>query len=168
MVVEVWCRSMISLKREGWLALFLFNLFKVYHFYILKLFQTAINCLVFGSHQPPAPIQNLKNLIFFGQKISFNNCRNAVIKTDTFFSMQPFRTVHFPIQHLTNFLLYVRCSQAFIQALLSTAVFPQRFSFFSVCLAQWFRGLAPWQALKGKCLKFRSADSQKMHFYACL
>ena len=33
---------------------------------------------------------------------------------------------------------------AFIQALLSTAAFPQRFSFFSVCLAQWLHGVAPW------------------------
>ena len=34
--------------------------------------------------------------------------------------------------------------QAFIQALLSTAVFPQRFSFFSICLAPWLHGVAPW------------------------
>ena len=35
--------------------------------------------------------------------------------------------------------------QPFIQALLFTAVFPQRFSFFSVCLAQWLcRVVAPW------------------------
>ena len=34
--------------------------------------------------------------------------------------------------------------QAFIQALLSTAVFPQRFGFFSICLAQWLHGVAPW------------------------
>ena len=34
--------------------------------------------------------------------------------------------------------------QAFIQAFLSTAVFPQRFSFFTVCLVQWLRSLAPW------------------------
>ena len=34
--------------------------------------------------------------------------------------------------------------QAFIQALLSKVIFPQRFSFFSVCLAQWLRGVTPW------------------------
>ena len=33
--------------------------------------------------------------------------------------------------------------QAFIQALLSTAVFPQRFSFFTVCLVQWLHLVAP-------------------------
>ena len=43
-------------------------------------------------------------------------------------------------------------------------LFPQRFSLFSVCLAQWFRGVAPWQTPKEKCLKFRSADLWKMHF----
>ena len=35
-------------------------------------------------------------------------------------------------------------SQAFIQAFLSTAIFPQRFSFFTVCLVQWLNGVAPW------------------------
>ena len=34
--------------------------------------------------------------------------------------------------------------QAFLQALFSTAIFPQRFSFFSICLAQWLHGVAPW------------------------
>ena len=34
-------------------------------------------------------------------------------------------------------------TQAFIQALLSTAVFPQRFRFFTVCLVQWLSGVAP-------------------------
>ena len=32
--------------------------------------------------------------------------------------------------------------QAFIQPLLSTAVFPQRFGFFTVCLVQWLRKVA--------------------------
>ena len=36
------------------------------------------------------------------------------------------------------------CIQAFIQALSSTAVFPQRFSFFSLCLFQWLDGVEPW------------------------
>ena len=35
-------------------------------------------------------------------------------------------------------------NQAFIQALLSTAIFPQRFSFFTVFLVQWLRVVAPW------------------------
>ena len=35
-------------------------------------------------------------------------------------------------------------TQAFIQVLLSTPVFPPRFSFFTVCLVQWFRVVAPW------------------------
>ena len=46
--------------------------------------------------------------------------------------------------------------QAFIQALLSTTIFPQRLSFFRVCLAQWHHGKGKC-CLKGKCLRFRSA-----------
>ena len=34
--------------------------------------------------------------------------------------------------------------QAFIQALFSVAVLPKRFSFLTVCLVQWLRGMAPW------------------------
>ena len=34
--------------------------------------------------------------------------------------------------------------EAFIQALLSTAIFSQRFSFFTVCLVQWLRGVTLW------------------------
>ena len=56
--------------------------------------------------------------------------------------------------------------QAFIQALFSTALFPQRFSFFTVCLVQWHHG--PWGGpmvdTKENVLKFRSADRCKMHF----
>ena len=40
-------------------------------------------------------------------------------------------------------------TQAFIQAPLSTAVFPQGFSFFTVYLVHWLRGLAPWWTPKG-------------------
>ena len=54
--------------------------------------------------------------------------------------------------------------QAFIKALLSTPASPQRFSFFTVCLVQWFRGVAPWQMSKEKIFKFRSTDCWKMHF----
>ena len=39
------------------------------------------------------------------------------------------------------YLLYI--IQAFIQALLSTAVFLQRFSFFTICLVQWLREVTP-------------------------
>ena len=46
------------------------------------------------------------------------------------------------------------CSQAFTQALLLAAVFPQRFS--------------SWWALKGKFLKFRSPSCWKMHFWHSL
>ena len=51
-----------------------------------------------------------------------------------------------PIQHIIRHLkLAVHMKkQAFIQALLSTAAFPQRFGFFTVCLVQWLRGVAPW------------------------
>ena len=63
-----------------------------------------------------------------------------------------------------TFFLLSSCVQAFIQALLSTAIFLRRFSFFTACLAQWLRGLAPWQTPKGKCFKFRSSDHWKMYF----
>ena len=52
--------------------------------------------------------------------------------------------------------------QAFIQALLSTAVFPQGFSFFTVCLVHYLHEVPPWWAQKtfwnlglqfaGKCI----------------
>ena len=86
--------------------------------------------------------------------------------------------------------------QAFIQALLSTAVFPQRLSFFPTYLVQWLRGVTPWWTTKGdfwnlglqitvKCiflgfffLKFRvllgvlkKSCARKIHttfLYACL
>ena len=66
----------------------------------------------------------------------------------------------------TVYILTLYCStQAFIQAPLSTAVFPQRFSFFTVCLGQWLRGLAPWWKPKGTLFKFKSVDCYKMHFF---
>ena len=39
-------------------------------------------------------------------------------------------------------------NQAFIQAHLSTAVFPQRFSFFTVCLVTYIREVPPWWVSK--------------------
>ena len=53
--------------------------------------------------------------------------------------------------------------QNFIQALLSSAVFHQIFSFLTICLVQWFCGAATWSTTKGKFLKSRSADCYKMH-----
>ena len=64
----------------------------------------------------------------------------------------------------TTFLLWSSCVQAFIQALLSTAVFLQRFSFFTAYLAHWLCGVALWQTSKEKFLKFWSSDCWKMHF----
>ena len=55
-------------------------------------------------------------------------------------------------------------NQALIQAPLSTAVFPQRFSFFTVYLVQWLRGLAPWWRPKESLSKFNSVDYCKKHF----
>ena len=43
--------------------------------------------------------------------------------------------------------------QAFIQTLLSTAVFPQRFGFYTVYLVQWLRGVTSRQSPKGKILE---------------
>ena len=55
-------------------------------------------------------------------------------------------------------------TQAFMQAPLSTAVFPQRFSFFTVYLVQWLRGLPPWWRPKRSLFEFKSVDRCKMHF----
>ena len=41
-------------------------------------------------------------------------------------------------------------NQAFIQVLLPTTVFPQRFGFLSVCLAQWLREGSPMVDTEGK------------------
>ena len=48
--------------------------------------------------------------------------------------------------------------QVFIEALLSTAVFHQRFSFFTVCLVKYLHEVLPWWAPKRKSLKFRYPD----------
>ena len=58
-----------------------------------------------------------------------------------------------------------RCVHAFTEALLPTVVFPKRFSFFTVCLVQWLRGVTSLKTPKGKCFNFRSADHWKMHFF---
>ena len=50
-------------------------------------------------------------------------------------------------------------SQAFIQALLPIAVFPQRFSFFTVCLVYYLREVSP---MKG--IELMSLDHRKIHF----
>ena len=55
--------------------------------------------------------------------------------------------------------------QAFIQTLLSTAVFPQRFGFYTVCLVQWLRGVTSRQSPKGKFLKFRLYRSLENAFF---
>ena len=66
----------------------------------------------------------------------------------------------------TVYILTLYCNtQAFIEAPLSTAVFPQRFSFFTVCLVQWLRWLALWWRPKGSLFKFKSVDCYKMHFF---
>ena len=47
---------------------------------------------------------------------------------------------------------------------LSTVVSPQRFSFFTVYLVQWLRGLAPWWRPRESFFKFKPVDCCKMHF----
>ena len=54
--------------------------------------------------------------------------------------------------------------QAFIQALLSAAVSPQRFSFFTVCLVNCLHEVSPRWTAKENNLKLRSPDCRKMHF----
>ena len=51
-----------------------------------------------------------------------------------------------------------------MQAPLCTAIFPYRFSFFTVYLVQWLRGLAPWWRPKESLFEFKSVDCCKMHF----
>ena len=46
--------------------------------------------------------------------------------------------------------------QFFIQALLSKAVFCQRFSFFTAYLVNYLHKVLPWWKPKGRFLKFRS------------
>ena len=64
--------------------------------------------------------------------------------------------------YLCIYRMFVKFSlkpQAFIQALLSTAIFPQRFIFFTVYLVQWSYGVDPeWT------LKRRSAVLCKIYF----
>ena len=65
----------------------------------------------------------------------------------------------------TVYILALYCNtQAFMQAPLPTAVFPQKLSFFTVYLVQWLRGLAPWWRLKGSLFEFKFVDRCKMHF----
>ena len=45
-------------------------------------------------------------------------------------------------------------NQAFIKALLSTAVFPQRFSFFNACSAQWL-WVSPMEDTEGKMFEIQ-------------
>ena len=52
----------------------------------------------------------------------------------------------------------------FYPSTFSTAVFLQRFSFLTVFLVQWLRGLASCKTPKETFLKFRSADRWKMYF----
>ena len=54
--------------------------------------------------------------------------------------------------------------QSFIQALLSKAVFSQRFSFFTVCLVKYLCEVLPWLVSKRTFLNFGSSDYWKLHF----
>ena len=54
--------------------------------------------------------------------------------------------------------------QAFIQALLSTVAFRQRFSFFTACLVNYLDEVLPWWATKEKFLKFSSPYCWEIHF----
>ena len=54
--------------------------------------------------------------------------------------------------------------QAFIQALLSRAISPKRFNFFTVSFVNYLREVLPWWAPNRKFLKFRYPYCCKMHF----
>ena len=70
-------------------------------------------------------------------------------------SINVFTFGEFNIHH-KEWLIYFgrtdRPGQAFIQTLLSAAVFHQTCSFSTICLVQWLCGVAPWWTLKGKVL----------------
>ena len=49
------------------------------------------------------------------------------------------------INDVSRYIMHIyNIHQAFIEALLSTAVFPQRFSFFAVCLVHYLLEVPPW------------------------
>ena len=60
--------------------------------------------------------------------------------------------------------IYIYTS-GFIQALLPTAVFPQRFNFLTVRLVHCLHEVSPGWTAKEKKLKFRSPDCWKMLFW---
>ena len=71
---------------------------------------------------------------------------------------------HIYCQSQINYQLKPRAPlQAFIPALLSIAVFPQRFSFFTVCLVHYLHGGIVGTTIN--VLKFRSPVCWKMHFH---
>ena len=82
--------------------------------------------------------------------------------------------------YLCIYRMFVKFSlkpQAFIQALLSTAIFPQRFIFFTVYLVQWSYGVDPEWTLKRRLLEFSTFIQSllstpvfppKIHFLYCL
>ena len=64
---------------------------------------------------------------------------------------------------LPNFL-YDLIVTGFRPSTFVTALFYQRFCFFTVFLAQWLCGVSPWWALKGKILNFSSQIAEKFIF----
>ena len=64
---------------------------------------------------------------------------------------------------LPNFL-YDLIVTGFHPSTFVTALFPLRFCFFTVFLAQWLCGVAPWWAMKGKILNFSSQIAEKIIF----
>ena len=65
-------------------------------------------------------------------------------------TLRAISTIHVYINRINKRLVFEIKDQAFIQAFLSIAIFPHRFSFFTVCLVQWLLGMAPWWTMKGK------------------
>ena len=74
----------------------------------------------------------------------FFNCLNSKKKNEGARKrndeLRPYVSAEYARLKLCNLLLH---SQAFIQALLPVAVFPQRFSFFTVCLVYCLREVPP-------------------------
>ena len=93
--------------------------------------------------------------------IYIENVRNFVVYCfkGVFFFIVQLRYVlsvaHRPVGH-SKMLRNRAITQAFIQAILSTAVFRQRFGFFTSCLVNYLREVLPWLAPKGTFLKFSS------------
>ena len=96
---------------------------------------------------------------------SLQGVQNVNIRSNIFLSC-PYTYITYTKCSILN-LLYIDihiCISGFYPSTFVYSCFPQRLSFLTICLVQWLHGVAPWQTLKGKFLKCRSADCWKLNF----